>query len=81
MGAKVAAWISTTPVVMTGEVASGTQDILLSGMTTMQASLDAMNQKMDDIANKLGITAVVVTTGTVALPEVATWKATTSTTK
>jgi hypothetical protein len=56
MGSKVASWISATPIVAN---ATGTQDAVLSGLVNVQTTLDAMTQKMDDIATKLGITAVV----------------------
>lgn len=59
MGSKVASWLSPAPIVMTGEVASGAQDPILSGLMTVQSSLDTMTQKMNDIATKLGVTSVV----------------------
>jgi hypothetical protein len=59
MGSKVASWIAPTAIVST-DILSGTQDPVLSGLETVQASLDVMTQKMNDIATKLGITAVVI---------------------
>ncbi len=57
MGSQVAAWLA--PVAVVSNVASGAQDPVLSGLQTVQTSLDAMTQKMNDIATKLGITSVV----------------------
>ncbi|MEI8091434.1 MAG: hypothetical protein WCG98_04290 [bacterium] len=56
MGSKVASWLSSAPIVMTGEVATGAQDPVLSGLTLVQTTLDIMTQKMETIATKLGIT-------------------------
>ena len=64
LGTKVATWIAPTAVVT--EVASGAQDPVLSGLQTVQASLDSMTQKMNDIATKLGVTAVVTGSETTA---------------
>ncbi len=69
VGAKVANWLSSTPVVMSGDVLSGTQDPVLSGLDALQTNMETMQKTMDDIAAKLGVTAIV-STGT--LP-VATW--------
>jgi hypothetical protein len=61
IGAKFATWISPTAIVTTGDMLSGAQDPVLSGLTTLQTSVDTMQSKIEDIANKLGITAIVTT--------------------
>ena len=78
MGAKVATWLSPTPIVASGELLSGTVDPVLSGLNTIQSNLETMQQTMSDIATKLGVTTIVtsgavvpaiITTGTTTLPK------------
>ena len=65
MWTKVATWLSPAPIVASGELLSGAVDPVLSGLETIQTNLETMQQTMSDIANKLGVTAIV-TSGVVA---------------
>jgi len=67
LGVRVASWIS--PTVITGEITTGTQADLMSGVSLMQTTLDTMNQKLDAISTRVGVstTSGVVMTG-VATP-------------
>ncbi|MCX6823294.1 MAG: hypothetical protein NTX91_04890 [candidate division SR1 bacterium] len=66
MGTKVATWLA--PVAVVSDVNSGAQDPVLSGLQTVQTSLDAMTQKMNDIATKLGIVPAVVSGTEIVAP-------------
>lgn len=66
MGSRVASWISPTTVVT---ISSGVQDPVLSGIITLQTSIDDMRAQLDSIAQKVGVSGVVSEEVVVPTPE------------
>lgn len=52
LGTKVSSWL-TTPVTISGEVTTGAQDEIMSGLLLLQTTTDDMNKKLDAISTKL----------------------------
>jgi hypothetical protein len=65
LGTKVSSWLS--PTTITGQVTTGAQNDVMSGLLMLQTTLDDMNTKLDAISTKVGLPVAVepsTTTGT-----------------